>query len=108
MDFIQELIGEIEETGWSGGGQNPANLTRREVQVFPNFLLKWDCQTIFCFISHYYLYNVYSLFQMMLDTKDKEQDETEKDESRKSVADCLEHIQVILRLTAVSEEIYGK
>ena len=43
MDFIQELIGEIEETGWSGGGQNPANLTRREVQVFPNFLLKWDC-----------------------------------------------------------------
>ena len=33
---------------------------------------------------------------MILDTKDKEQDETENDESRKSVADCLEHIQVIL------------
>ena len=25
---------EIEETGWSGGGQNPADLSRREVQVF--------------------------------------------------------------------------
>ena len=42
---------------------------------------------------------------MMLDTKDNEQDETENDESRKSVADCLEHIQVILRLTAVSGHI---
>ena len=94
MDFIQELIGEIEETGWSGGGQNPANLTRREVQVFPNLLMSLlDC---FYFLSDYSLYNVYSLFQMMLDTKDKEQDETENDHSRKSVADCLEHIQVIL------------
>ena len=50
---------EIEETGWSGGGQNPADLSRREVQVFPNLLMSLlDC---FYFLSDYSLYNVYSL-----------------------------------------------
>ena len=40
---------------------------------------------------------------MILDTKDNEQDETENDESRKSVADCLEHIQVILSVRKYQE-----
>ena len=29
----QELMREVKETGWDGGGQNPANLSRAEVQV---------------------------------------------------------------------------
>ena len=35
VDFrkFQELIREVKETGWKGGGQNPAKLTKAEVQV---------------------------------------------------------------------------
>ena len=29
----QELMREVKETGWDGGGQNPAKLSRAEVQV---------------------------------------------------------------------------
>ena len=29
----QELLREVKETGWDGGGMNPAKLSRAEVQV---------------------------------------------------------------------------
>ena len=29
----QELIKEVKETGWEGGGHHPAKLTRAEVKV---------------------------------------------------------------------------
>ena len=33
ISSTQELLREVKETGWDGGGQNPAKLSRAEVQV---------------------------------------------------------------------------
>ena len=88
----QELLREVKETGWDGGGQNPAKLSRAEVQVATKRWLLIFCLDLNCLN---FSLEKWIFFQIILDAKDSE--EAEADNNTSSVADCLEHIEARIK-----------